>query len=144
MEQFVSEASFEELVKNNFNLQGKTYEKKLEIIPRDDFKMVKLEDICEFNKKIENKNIVLKYVEIGDINNNNINHFEKYDKDLIPNKSNTYVNKNNILICSVRPNINKIVYINNEKYSDYCFTNAIHKLSNVKINSLYLYEFFIR
>jgi hypothetical protein len=140
MEEFVSEGTFDELIKNEFNLQGKTYEKKLTLIPGDDFKMAKLEEICEFNTKLQNENNILKYVEIGDINNNQINDFKTYNKESIPNKSNTYVNNNNILICSVRPNTNKIVYINNDKYSDYCFTNAIHKLSNIKINSIYLYE----
>ena len=142
METFVSEATFEELKEKKFNLQGDTYVKKEKLIPGDDFKLVKLGDICEFNIKYKNELETLKYVQIGDIDYNKIKNYQTYKKENIPNKSNNFIKNKSILICSVRPNLNKIIYINNiENYKDYVFSNSIHSLSKLKINGLYLFEY---
>jgi restriction endonuclease S subunit len=129
MEQFVSEASFEELVKNEFNLQGKTYEKKLELIPGDDFKMVKLEDICEFGRGKDTKSINnSKYYIIGGGGYNN--------KKIAKMTNNYNLNENNLLISRVgNPGL---ATINTTKIwcSDKCFYVSKYKLSN--INNIYL------
>ena len=45
----VSEANIDDIIKNNYSLNSKDYNKKT-IIPGDDYKLVKLDDICQIKK----------------------------------------------------------------------------------------------
>jgi len=96
----------------NYSWNYKNYKENIVYCP-DGYKLVKLSDICEINPnntKLQTNNIT--YVEISDIENNQIiNKTEMNIKD-VPNGSKRHPNKNDILLCSVRPNTSKIVYYN--------------------------------
>ena len=100
---------------DDYSLNYKYYLKN-DIKVQKGFKLVKLEDICEINpeNKIKNMEKKVLYVEIGDINENKINNMTEYDKNNIPNNSKKHPELHDILICSVRPQMSKIVYITKE------------------------------
>jgi restriction endonuclease S subunit len=111
------------------------------LVAGEGFKMVKLGDVCEINPSINKKfekNNTYKYVEISDINDFNINNFTVFN---INDIKTTYkkVLKNDILISSVRPKKNKILYLNNlHNMDEYFFSKALVILrSKENYNNLY-------
>lgn len=123
MEKFVSEASFDELIKNNFNLQGKTYETKVELIPGDDFKIVKLEDICEFSNgyQLDKKNIIKgEYPVFGG------------GKTYL-GKHNNFNRENSIIISGTGNYSGFVNYYKFKFWASQCFTLKPFNINNIKL-----------
>ena len=123
-----------------FSFNPKVYQQK-ETICGNDYEMKSIKNICDINS---DNNIInkekYKYVEIRNITQNKIISFtEKDKKNLPPNAKNT-VKKNDILISCVRPNKNKIVLIDEDKYCEYIYSSALIKLSNLKYDHRYIYS----
>jgi len=119
---------YDKLVEKNYSLSFKKYIKD-DLVVKKGFIKVRLGDICLINNKkynineenedednIKTESYVNKfntnyYVEIGDITNNKILNMTLMDKNEIPKGSKRHPKLNEILICSVRPNSKKIVYM---------------------------------
>lgn len=138
-DKLVSQASYQDIVKNDYTFNHKKYNMK-KLIPGEGYEMVRLGDIVEYKNtyKIPDKNLY-KYIEIKDIKNNTISNYSIIKKISLPQNAKTIVNKNDILIASVRPKKEKIVFINKELDEDYIFSSALLKLS-FKNNSFYFYN----
>jgi restriction endonuclease S subunit len=123
MEEFVSEASFDELIKNEFNLQGKTYEKNLEIIPGDDFKMVKLGDICEFEngRQLDKQNIIKGQYPVFGGGKSYIGKHINFNRD------------NSIIIAGTGNYSGFVTYYNDKFWASQCFTLKPLNIKNIKL-----------
>ena len=101
-----------------YSLNYKNYQAKDEIIFCPDSCELKiLKNICDINPDDKYKipdNV--EYIEISDIFNNEIINKTKLNKKDIPKGTKRHPIINDIIICSVRPNIKKIVQINNNNY----------------------------
>ena len=98
---------YDNLVKKDFSLNYKDYIID-NIVVNDGFEVKILGDVCLINPQTKKNNGLHynKYIEIGNIDNNNITgHCEVNDKNAV-----RYPTNNDILIASVRPNSKKIVY----------------------------------
>jgi type I restriction-modification system DNA methylase subunit len=110
----------EEVERYDYSLNYKNYKDNVVYCPKG-YELKKLDDVCEINpenKKInlENNKInkdIYNYVEIGDISNNIIINYTQLNKNDLPTGAKKKPLKDDILVCSVRPNSNKIVYCNN-------------------------------
>ena len=135
-------ATYEQLIEEDYDLNYKKYN-KIELNPGEGYKLVKLGDVCEFNHPVKKQEKKYKYVEIGDVKNNYIDKFTKYDKDKLPANAKNICNYGDILIASVRPKKEKIIIIDKkiEDIKDYIFSSALIKLTyeNLK-NSYYLFS----
>jgi restriction endonuclease S subunit len=124
-DEYISEATIEELHNNiSYSLLGKDYNKK-ELICSDDYKLVKLGDICEYQsgfsfKKQNYKNkgiplITITHIKNETINFNNNNYIEQN------NDYNKYIIKQNDIVITLtgkKPNLCSfgINYSNNIQY----------------------------
>jgi type I restriction-modification system DNA methylase subunit len=137
---YISEATIEELHNNKlYSLLGKDYNKK-ELICADDYKLVKLGDICEFKPK-STKIFKEKYrlVKIKDINNNTITNFDEIDFDKV--KETNICQYNDILISNVRPKSTKTLFLTKnsvDKLDDICFTLPYLRIK--KYDPLFIYS----
>jgi type I restriction-modification system DNA methylase subunit len=112
------EIDYEDIKQNKYSLNYKNYIKE-DIKVNKGFRLDKLRDICKINPVNDRKDLSdYYYVEIGDINDNKITNFTKMKKDDVPTggKRTPYVN--DILVGSVRPNSNKIVYFTENYYKE--------------------------
>jgi len=107
--------TFDEIKKHKFSFSSNKYIKE-DIKANKGFKIVKLKDICKINPddRIQKLNSY-EYIEIGDISNNKILSSKIVTNEQIPDGSKRIPKNNDILICSVRPKSEKIVYFSNEK-----------------------------
>ena len=142
-ETLISVASVEEILDNpKYSLNGKDYNKKVTACG-EEYKLVRLGDICEINKKYileEDQNY--NYVEIGDITNNMLMGHVEYNKKDIPNGASNKAEYGNILISTVRPKQNKILFIDNKikDLDKYVFTSALCNIElKDKTISYYIY-----
>lgn len=111
------------------------------------YKLYKLGDICLINT--ENpiiKSKIVNYVEIGDIDDNQINIKTDINIENIPKGTKRHPTFGDILICSVRPNVKKIVLINKHNYLDNMLVSGAIIIIKpcIPIHSIYLYHYIIR
>ena len=133
--------------KFNYSLNYKDYKDFIIDCP-EGFELKTLGDIANINPDSIpfNKDIVeYEYIEISDIYNNNIVNKTNINKQNIPKGSKRRPLPNDILICSVRPNINKIVYLNQLYYSkNMLISGAIYNLRFINnLESVYVYNYFL-
>lgn len=129
--------------KCDYSLDYKQYLKE-EIVCPIGYKVVKLGDICKINPQDKKKDFEsYNYIEIGDINSNLIVKYTTLDNKNVPSGSKRSAEKNDILLCSVRPNSKKIVYYN-KIIENILLSGAIFILrSNDTILSYYIFEYLI-
>jgi len=134
--------------KFDYSLNYKNY-KEYHVVCPEGYELKRLSDICEINpnknNKKEKENTIFKYIEISDIDSNQIiNSTELKFKDM-PKGTKHYPIINDILICSVRPNINKIVFLESTKYYDnMLLSSAIYNLRfNNNYMAVYTYNYII-
>ena len=141
----VSEANIDDIIKNNYSLNSKDYNKKT-IIPGDDYKLVKLGDICEIkigstpntkNYKYWN-NGSIPWVAISDLNNNIIfdtkKHLTDYGAKSIENRK---IPKNTILL-SFKLTIGKLGITGRDMFCNEAI--AYLQIKNLIIPNMYLYS----
>jgi type I restriction-modification system DNA methylase subunit len=114
----------------------------------NNYKLVKLDSLCKINPKSKasyKKDDNVQYIEISDIEKNQIINSTQYKYSDLPKGTKRIPDLNEILICSVRPNSNKIVYINKHNIKkDWLMTHAIFNLKcNDILTGLYLYNYLI-
>ena len=122
-DKILCKVNIEDIKKYDYSLNSKIYNKKL-IIPNNDYKLVKLDDICEFEPKTK-KTYEGEYrlVKIRDIANNNIINFDKIENEKV--KETNICKYNDILISTVRPKSKKSLFLTPDildKMDDVCFT----------------------
>lgn len=77
-----------------------------------DFDVLRIRDACEINpKRVIPQYEEYYYVEIGDIENNKIVNYTLLNKSSLPTGSKRIIRPNDILVCSVRPNSQKVVFV---------------------------------
>lgn len=146
-DKLISEATIDEILENKIcSLNGKDY-KLHEVYCPDCYELKKLGDICEINP--EQKKMIssdIQYVEISDVENNLIINKTLLKMCDLPSGSKRHPLVNDILICSVRPNKNKIVYITNENHSNNLIISGAIYILRFKnnIDALYVYNYLIR
>ena len=126
-DKLISTATKDEILKNlTCSLNGKDYNKK-EIICGKDYELVKLETLCEVSEScvIDKENY--NYVEISDINNNEITGFLNLAKNDLPTNAKNIANYSDILISTVRPKKSKMILIerNIKNIENYIFSSAL-------------------
>jgi len=135
---------FDELEKNNFSFNFKNYIKE-DIKVGSGFKVVRLGDICEINPgcKKNSEYGIYEYVEIGDVSENKIITSTKLTTDKIPSGSKRKPEIGDILICSVRPKSQTLVYYTEEK--DNLIVSGAIFVARFKDHNLgiYVYYYFI-
>lgn len=145
-EREVCRASYDELVKgDSYSLNAKDYISK-EIIVNKDFTAKKLGDLCKINPETKIKLLdENNYVEIGDIQYNEIINVTKLAKENVPSGAKRSPIKNDILVCSVRPNSKKVVYLCNDLLpTNLIMSGAINVLRNTNIIcQQYIYTYII-
>jgi len=142
-EVFISNIGINQILANDsFSLNHKDYN-KVSIVCGDDFKLVRIGDICDINRNLKDFEISkYKYIEISNINDGNILDYTLYDKDKLPANAKNLLNYNDILISSVRPKKSKIILItkNIENINQYIASSALIKVTaieNKNINYIY-------
>ncbi len=134
----------------DYSLNYKNY-KDYKVECPEGYELKKLEDLFEINPKSQliNNNFI-NYVEISDIFNNQILQSTKIDIQNIPQGAKKHPIVNDILICSVRPNKNKIVYMNNQNYDkNLIISSAIYilrcktEILNKEMLSKFVYNYII-
>ena len=101
-----------------YSLNSKDYKKETIFCPNG-YELKKLGSICDINNdttKITNEYI--EYCEISDINNNLITNKTKLKLSECPKGTKRHPQINDILLCSVRPNSKKIIYLTKNDYTD--------------------------
>lgn len=142
-ETVIGNANLEDLKKTNYSFNGKQYNLK-EIIPKDGFKMVKLGDIVDFNKKGKKLDNIkeFKLVKIGDINKSYINTYTKTKSN---NIKDSYIGRiGDILISTVRPKRGKNIILTEtiNELETYAFTlDKISIKKKCKIYPMYLFGY---
>jgi restriction endonuclease S subunit len=105
-------------------------------------KDVKLNEFCIFNSEnlTNDKNIkFINYIDIGSIDNEKITNITKLTEDF-PSRAKRLVKKNDILLSSVRPNLRKYVFINENIENGVCSTGFCVIRPNPEIvNPKYIY-----
>jgi type I restriction-modification system DNA methylase subunit len=142
-ETLLSVVSVEEILGNaKCSLTGKEYNKK-ELACGEEYKLVRLGDICDINKKyILEEEQKYNYVEIGDITNNMLMGHVEYNKNDLPNGASNKAEYGNILISTVRPKPSKILYIdkNFKNLDKFVFSHALVNIElKDKTISYYIY-----
>lgn len=106
-------------------------------------KEYKLCDVCEINP--ESLGSVgydyINYIDIGSIENGNLNNITKLDKDY-PSRAKRVIKKNDILLSTVRPNLKNYVYIDKDIENGICSTGfcVIRSKSNKYISKMIFYQ----
>lgn len=104
-----------------------------------DAEMKKLGDIVEINPDNKHKYQYINYIDIGSIENHKIINIQKIDKDF-PSRAKRVINMNDIIISSVRPNLEKISVIDFEKDNLICSTGFYVIRCEKNVNYKYIYE----
>ena len=139
--QFIIDIGVSDLLDNpNYSLHSKDYSNTIPNV-RDGYTCFKIKDLCKININV-NKMTKHEYnlVQIKNIDNNSIKTNTKLcKKDELPTNATNIVKRCDILISSVRPKANKVVYIdsdhiNNINITDYVFTTPLIKLESNDIN----------
>jgi restriction endonuclease S subunit len=137
-DKLVAEATFEELREKKFNFNYKIYSIQ-ELKINNNYELIKLGDILTIKTNDTfNNSILYKYVEIGDIINNQISNYNENYIINLPVNAKVTVDIDDILIASVRPKKEKIIYIS-KKLSNYVFSSALLKLT-FKKHTFYFYN----
>jgi len=128
-----------------YSLSAKRYDQKLKNIECDEkYKLVKLGDICEINPKSEIVNGNYNYVEISDIENNNIINYIYDSIDKLPQNAKHIAKYNDILISTVRPKKSKCLYVSTciDNIEKYIFSGglALLRMKNTICNQMYIYS----
>jgi restriction endonuclease S subunit/uncharacterized C2H2 Zn-finger protein len=133
----IANASFKELKKKHWCLDGKKYNVKV-LKPGKGFKMIKLGDIAKFNSSNEKstKQIIM-LVKIKDISNNEISSYENIENKNV--KTSQICTDGDIVISTVRPKSEKVVLLKNIKnINEYAFTHLGKiVIDNKKLNNPY-------
>ena len=146
-EVFITSVSVNQILANeNCSLNSKDYN-KVSIECGDDFKLVRIGDICYINL---NKNFKsyeeYKFIQINNINNGSITDYSIIKRENLPANAKNIINYNDILISSVRPNSSKVIIITKSlnDIEKYLFSSAMIKLTPIN-NSNYhgYYVYFI-
>ena len=121
-----------------YSLSYKKYVKGNEIKCNKGYELVKLGDIAEINP-INKKFIDAKYyVELSDVNDNQITNKQNIDKVNIKANAKKTVEKNDILIATVRPKKQKCFFINkNFDNKKYVFSSAF---ASIRIKDISEYD----
>lgn len=144
----LSKATVKQLAKEeksyyHYSLNYKDYLKD-DIFCPDGYKLVNIDKEYKINPSSEEiKSDKINYVEISDISNNLIINKTLLNKSDIPSGSKRNPKVGDILLCSVRPNKNKIVYYNKE-INNLLISGAIFNIRiNDELKGLYLYYYLI-
>lgn len=125
----------------NYSLNYKDYLKDETFCP-EGYKLIKLGDKYKINPNDEiTKLDTYNYVEISDINDNLITNKTLLEKIKIPSGTKRNPNKDDILLCSVRPNRNKMVLLN-KFYNDLLISGAIYNIRSKDNDSNYNHYLF--
>lgn len=142
-DKLISTATKEKILKNNkCSLNGRDYNSK-QILCGEGYKLVKLGNICNIiNKKNQLNKNMYNYVQIGDIHKNQLINYTSYNPLDIPNKSSNQAKYKNILISTVRPSSDKILFIDDtiKNIDNFVFSSALANIELKDINiSFYVY-----
>ena len=133
-EEFISLATKDEILGNTVcSLNGMDYNKK-KLIVGNGYTLFAIKDLCKVNendKKVTKE--IYNSVKIGDVNYGEVTTFEPTQKSKLNSNARNLVEQQDILVSSVRPNKDKILYIKNDKIknidiSNFVFTTALVKL----------------
>lgn len=87
-----------------------------------DEKEYKLDEICDINQKnICGSYDFINYIDIGSVNNGQLVEINKLTKDF-PSRAKRLINKNDILLSTVRPNLKNFLFIENKIKNGVCST----------------------
>jgi len=139
----ISTVGINQILQNDsFSLNHKDYN-KVSIVCGDDFKLVRIGDVCEINKNLKDFEMSkYKYIEISNINDGNILDYTLYDKNKLPTNAKNLLNYNDILISSVRPKKSKIMLITKiiENINQYITSSALIKVTAIEDKNInYIY-----
>lgn len=129
-------------MKNNITDNYK--QTKIGIIPKD-WEVVRLREISQIDKKSlnnsTNKDYKFNYISLSDINNGKIKtELSIYKFENAPSRARRVIKKSDILLATVRPNLQAFAYIENEVTDTIVSTGfAVISSDNCKVNSKFVY-----
>ena len=142
-EKILVEATLEELQAKNYSLNYKQYlpQSAVEV---DGFEMVKLGDIVSFKaeKSKKDKNVYA-YIDIGSVDKGKFNVGELIQKNLLPGRAQYSVQIGDILLGTVRPNLEHYLHITPQIYRDDLIVSngfSIMRCDTMKVLPTYLYS----
>jgi type I restriction-modification system DNA methylase subunit/restriction endonuclease S subunit len=107
----------------------------------------KLGDVAEINKNNLTKNYkykTIKYIDISSVNKGciNIDTIKEFNVGEEPSRAKRLVSLNDILLSTVRPNLENYLFIDNNIYSENLVSSTgFAVITSTKINSKYLYNY---
>jgi type I restriction-modification system DNA methylase subunit/restriction endonuclease S subunit len=142
-EKVLVEVTLEELRMKNYSLNYKQYlpQSAVEV---DGFEMVKLGDIVSFKaeKSKKDKNAYA-YIDIGSVDKGKLNLGELIPKNELPGRAQYSVNVGDILLGTVRPNLEHYLQITSQNYRDNLIVSngfSIMRCDTSKVLPTYLYS----
>jgi type I restriction-modification system DNA methylase subunit len=135
-----SSASIEKIRNKDYSLDFKVYEKS-KIKCNEGYHFEKLGNISLINPKSKVIKKKYNYIEISNIENNQIIDYTNFEFEELPKNAKRLVKENDILISTVRPKKNKSLLIKNNlnNLDDYIFSGAFVQIRSTQINSKYIY-----
>jgi type I restriction-modification system DNA methylase subunit len=138
--------SIEKIRDKDYSLNFKVYEKS-KIKCKEGYHFEKIGDISIINPKFKIIKKKYNYIEISDIEYNQIINYTNYEFKDLPQNAKRLVEENDIFISTVRPKKNKTLFIknnlNNLNYlnnlNDYIFSGAFVQIRSTKLDSKYIY-----
>ncbi len=142
-EKELTEASLEDLRGKNYSLNYKQYLAQ-EAVEVEGFEMVKLRDIVSFKaeKSKKDKNSYV-YIDIGSVDKGQFKTGETIAKQELPGRAQYSVNVGDILLGTVRPNLEHYLLISPEIYRDNLIVSngfSIMRCDTSKVLPTYLYS----
>jgi type I restriction enzyme S subunit len=142
-EKVLVEVTLEELRMKNYSLNYKQYLSQ-SAVEVDGFEMVKLGDIVSFKaeKSKKDKNAYA-YIDIGSVDKGKLNLGELIPKNELPGRAQYSVNVGDILLGTVRPNLEHYLQITSQNYRDNLIVSngfSIMRCDTSKVLPTYLYS----
>ena len=137
------EATLEELRVKNYSLNYKQYLQQ-SAVEVDGFEMVSLKDIVSFKAdKSKKDKDAYAYIDIGSVNKGKFNIGERISKNDLPGRAQYSVTIGDILLGTVRPNLEHYLHITPQIYRDDLIVSngfSIMRCDTMKVLPTYLYS----